>query len=136
MNTLEYIKDYSRGEIGKMLRILARLSKMDGISDEYGMLNKVEEELIECLVEVRRLKNHYDEIKAARKNLDDVSLVETIDHLVDEMGDVYTDLFLFLPSVIEIDGGMLNSRINKKLNVYERVLVEKYKIDPREYLQD
>jgi NTP pyrophosphatase (non-canonical NTP hydrolase) len=127
--SIEYIGNHAIGKTRDMLRTLSRVSKIEGISDEYYMLNKVEEELLECLMEVRRLKNHFDEIKAARKGLNNTSFESTKSALLDEMGDVYTDLFILLPSLIEIDNSKLNDRVKHKLSVYEDVLNRIYGIN-------
>jgi NTP pyrophosphatase (non-canonical NTP hydrolase) len=130
LDEIIFIEDHSKDELGLMLNKLSRVSKISGVSHQYCALNKVEEELTECLMEVRRLKNHYDEIKIARKHLNLDTHKKTVKNLIEEMGDVYNDLFLYLPSVIDIDNDALNKRIRKKLEIYENVLKETtYKIN-------
>jgi NTP pyrophosphatase (non-canonical NTP hydrolase) len=126
----KYIKDHSKDNIGLMMSKLSSLSKMTTVPDDkYYALDKVEEELIECFSEVRRLKKHYDTIKVARKSLNDDTYKATLHSLIEEMGDVFVDLFLYLPSVIDIDNDLLNERIEKKIAAYEKVLVYGYKVE-------
>jgi hypothetical protein len=106
--------------------ILSRLldvSRMPDVPKEFTHLDKAEEELEECLIEIRRLKNHFNEMKAARKDLNEGTKKEAIDDLIKEIGDVYVDLILCLPLVIpEISIDKINERIAEKIAVYARAL--------------
>jgi hypothetical protein len=96
---------------------------MDGVSKEFTALDKAEEELIECLIEVRKLKSHYNDIKIERKNLTDETRNTVIMSLIEEIGDVYVDLFIGLSSVIpEITYKAINERIKYKLKKYKKVI--------------
>jgi NTP pyrophosphatase (non-canonical NTP hydrolase) len=125
---------YNTTEIKNMLKTLAITSKNKNESRQYAALNKVEEELIECLTEIRRVKNHFDETRSKRKNLNVDTYHTAIDALIDEMGDVYLDLFLYLPSIIEISDEKLEERIKYKLDRYKLILTDVYKIDPSNWI--
>jgi hypothetical protein len=99
------------------------LSRMPGTSKEYAALDKAEEELEECLIEVRRLKSHFNKMKVERKGLTEESKRKTIAALIEEMGDVFVDVFLALPAIIPgIKQFKIDQRIGRKLNIYHDVL--------------
>jgi hypothetical protein len=101
-------------------------SRMPGTSKEYAALDKAEEELEECLIEVRKLKSHFNEMKVERKGLTEESKKKTIAALIVEMGDIFVDVFLALPVIIpSIKLFKVDQRIGQKLQVYLNVLHQK-----------
>jgi hypothetical protein len=118
---MEYIREQQ--DSIKLLKDINYESKMAGVSKEYSALDKAEEELIECLVEVRKLKSHYNEIKVKRKKLDSESRKKVIENLIDEIGDIYVDLFIGISSIFpEITYNKINNRIESKIDKYQKVV--------------
>jgi hypothetical protein len=116
-----YIKEVE--DANSLLAEISSRSKMNGVSREFTALDKAEEELIECLMEVRKLKSHYNEIKVTRKELTKETKNKAIEALIEEMGDIYVDVFIGIPSVIpEISYPAINKRIKYKLNKYMKVI--------------
>jgi hypothetical protein len=106
-----------------LLEEISKRSKMKGVSPEYTALDKAEEELIECLMEVRKLKSHYNEIKVNRKELTSDTRNKVILNLIDEIGDIYVDVFIGIPSTIPgIEYAAINKRITDKIKKYQKVI--------------
>jgi hypothetical protein len=74
------------------------------------------------------VKNHFDEIRCKRKNLNLDTYEKAIDALIEEMGDVFVDIFLNLPSDNNIPIYKINQRIDEKLKIYESILNRVYNI--------
>jgi hypothetical protein len=118
---LEYIKESKQASL--LLYEISTRSKMPGVSKEFAALDKAEEELVECLMEVRKLKSHFNEIKITRKKLNFESRKKVIDNLIEEIGDIFVDVFIGIPSVIpEIDYYAIDARIKYKLKKYKKII--------------
>jgi hypothetical protein len=119
MRYLTHLRDTDREVLSELLDI----SVMPDVPKEFTHLDKAEEELEECLMEIRKVKTHFNAMKAERKRLNDQTKEKAINKLIDEIGDIYVDIFMCLPVIIpKISLERIDERINEKLNHYFAVL--------------
>jgi sugar-specific transcriptional regulator TrmB len=106
-----------------MLDELLDISVMPNVPKEFTHLDKAEEELEECLLEIRKVKTHFNAMKAERKKLNSKTREKAISKLIDEIGDVFVDVFMCLPiSIPEISLESIDRRIDEKIGHYSQVL--------------
>jgi hypothetical protein len=101
-------------------------------SIEITAIEKAEEEVIELLFALRRLKDNYS-LKSIRKNYDKVSRLRAFDAVIEELGDVIVDAIYGLSVTLAPPGILyrINERIRSKFAQYKAVLDE-YDKEPEE----
>jgi hypothetical protein len=106
----------------------SRLPTKDS-SIEITALEKAEEELIELLAEIRKLKNCFSPVKSKRKGYTEKTRSEIIDNVVKEIGDVIVDVVYGLSTIIPlINVDFINEAAENKFEKYKKV-VERLKKD-------
>jgi hypothetical protein len=102
-------------------------------SIEITALEKAEEELIELLAEIRKLKNCFSPVKSERKGYTEDTKIAVTDNVIKEIGDVIVDVVYGLSTIIPlINVDLINKAVENKFEKYLEVMNKVMKSSDKE----